>query len=80
MKGSWSIKSVLPTIAPELDYADLGEVSDGGAAQSAYLELLASDTALSRRAHLIEALRVYCQRDTDAMVRLAKFFADGLAS
>jgi uncharacterized protein DUF2779 len=80
MKGSWSIKSVLPTIAPELDYADLGEVSDGGAAQSAYLELLAPDTALPRRAHLIEALRVYCQRDTMAMVRLAKFFVDGVTS
>ena len=29
-KGSWSIKAVLPTIAPDLDYAALGEVSDGG--------------------------------------------------
>lgn len=77
MKGSWSIKSVLPTIAPELDYADLGEVSDGGSAQSAYLEVLSPDTPISRRAHLIAALRAYCQRDTLAMVRVARFFESG---
>ncbi len=38
MKGSWSIKEVLPTVAPELDYADLGEVHDGTAAQVAFAE------------------------------------------
>lgn len=80
MKGSWSIKSVLPTIAPELDYAALGEVNNGGAAQSAYLELLNPETAPARRAQLFEALRVYCQRDTLAMVRLAQFFTEGFAA
>jgi hypothetical protein len=78
MKGSWSIKSVLPTVAPELDYANLGEVADGGAAQTAYLEILSPQTSMERRADLIEALRVYCQRDTLAMIRLAQFFANGL--
>ena len=29
MHGSWSIKAVLPTIAPELDYASLSGVADG---------------------------------------------------
>ena len=39
-KGSWSIKAVLPTVAPELDYSGLGEVRDGIGAQGAYLELI----------------------------------------
>ena len=29
MLGSWSIKNVLPTVAPHLDYGSLGEVQDG---------------------------------------------------
>ena len=33
MQGSWSIKAVLPTVAPDLSYAKLGEVQDGLAAQ-----------------------------------------------
>ena len=37
MQGSWSIKAVLPTVAPDLSYAKLGEVQDGLAAQLAYL-------------------------------------------
>lgn len=36
-RGSWSIKAVLPTVAPELDYGDL-HVKDGSSAQQAYLE------------------------------------------
>ena len=34
MQGSWSIKAVLPTVAPDLSYAKLGEVQDGLAAQT----------------------------------------------
>jgi hypothetical protein len=77
MKGSWSIKGILPTISPELDYANLGEVSDGGSAQSAYVEVLSPDTPISRRVHLIAALRAYCQRDTLALVHVARFFESG---
>jgi len=33
--GSYSIKAVLPTVAPELDYGELDEVQDGTAAQLA---------------------------------------------
>ena len=73
MKGSWSIKEVLPTIAPDLDYADL-EVADGGMAQEAYREMIAADTGQERRAALAQALRVYCERDTMALVRVVRFF------
>ena len=40
MHGSWSIKAVLPTVAPDLSYAKLGDVRDGLAAQTAYLEAI----------------------------------------
>jgi hypothetical protein len=29
MLGSWSIKAVIPTVAPELDYKALDEVQEG---------------------------------------------------
>lgn len=78
-KGSWSLKVVVPTIAPELDYRGLSHVSDGGTAQLAYLEITNTDTPEDRRSELIDALRVYCRRDTEAMVRLAHQCCVGLA-
>ena len=73
MKGSWSIKAVLPTIAPDLDYAELPEVQDGGGAQEAYCEAIDPVTPPGRKQVLDEALRRYCGRDTEALVRLAAF-------
>ena len=75
MMGSWSIKAVLPTIAPELDYENLVDVADGGQAQLAYLEAVDPDTSADRRALLDQALRRYCGRDTMAMVRLTQVLA-----
>lgn len=72
MRGSWSIKAVLPTIAPELDYTKLA-VGDGGAAQDAYREILHSATPDERKQVLTQGLRDYCTLDTQAMVRLAWF-------
>jgi len=74
MKGSWSIKAVLPTIAPDLDYATLGEVQHGAAAQAAYREIIHPATAPERRAALIQDLRAYCALDTLALVRVARKF------
>ncbi|WP_449428490.1 DUF2779 domain-containing protein [Rhodanobacter umsongensis] len=75
MLGSWSIKRVLPTIAPELDYDELDDVADGGQAQLAYLEAIHPETPTERRATLDTALRRYCGRDTIAMVRLLQALA-----
>ena len=75
MRGSWSIKAVLPTIAPDLAYDDL-EVSSGGMAQAAFAEIIQHETETERRSQLREALLHYCERDTWAMVRLARFFQD----
>ncbi|RYU61412.1 DUF2779 domain-containing protein [Methylolobus aquaticus] len=70
MQGSWSIKSVLPTIAPELDYVTLA-VQHGAMAQEAYLELITAETPPARRAELRESLLRYCHTDTLAAVRIA---------
>jgi hypothetical protein len=77
MQGSWSIKAVLPTVAPGLDYSRLGEVQDGFAAQNAYLEAIATTTSDPRRAVLRRALLDYCRHDTLALARLVEFFAKG---
>jgi hypothetical protein len=75
MDGSWSLKAVLPTVAPDLSYAALGEVQDGLAAQSAYLEAIAPETTAPRRAALRRSLLDYCCQDTLALVRLVEFFS-----
>lgn len=76
MHGSWSIKAVLPTIAPELAYEDL-EVADGGMAQEAFREMLHPDTSAERSAALRRALLEYCERDTVALVHLVRYFEEG---
>jgi hypothetical protein len=77
MRGSFSIKKVLPVVAPDLDYAELDEVQEGTGAQVAYL-YAALDPAVTpaRRADLETKLRRYCQQDTWAMVEIAYFLAE----
>lgn len=75
MRGRWSIKSVLPTIAPDLDYGNL-EVANGGMAQEAFSEIMQPETSPERREQLHNALLLYCERDTLAMVRIAHYFED----
>ncbi|AER57026.1 hypothetical protein DSC_11910 [Pseudoxanthomonas spadix BD-a59] len=74
-RGSWSIKSVLPTVASELDYAQL-DVAGGEDAQMAYLRAIDPATDALERERLREGLLAYCHRDTWAMVRLAHAFDD----
>ena len=71
MKGSWSIKEVLPTIAPELDYANL-EVSDGAMAQEAYKEAIHGQTTPERKEEVRNAMLKYCQQDTIAMLKIVQ--------
>lgn len=78
MMGSYSIKNVLPTLAPELAYDNL-EVGGGTQAMQVYAELMDPDLPDARRTTLRESLLSYCERDTLAMVRLAHFFEDGAA-
>ncbi len=68
MRGSWSIKAVLPTVAPELAYGSLGEVQSGTDAQAGYLEAVHPDTSEKRRIVIRTALLDYCRRDTEAVM------------
>ena len=72
-KGSFSLKSVLPTVAPELGYSTLEGVRDGGMAMDAYAEAVHPDTPVVRKQELEQQLREYCKRDTFALVRLWQF-------
>ena len=73
MLGSWSLKAVLPTFAPDLDYSALEEIQEGSAASNAYLEAIDQRTSPERREQLRSRLLKYCRLDTEAMVRLVRF-------
>ena len=75
MLGSWSIKAVLPTIAPDMDYAQLEGIQEGTGASLAYLEAIDPETATARREEIRKDLLKYCKHDTEAMVRLVAYFA-----
>ncbi len=68
MRGSYSIKEVLPAMVPELSYAGL-EIADGMAAMQAYHEMCALDDP-AMLAELRRAMLEYCRLDTLAMVRI----------
>lgn len=74
-QGSWSIKQVLPAVAPDLRYDALDGVQDGGMAMTAFLEAISSETMPSRKAEIEKQLLQYCALDTYAMVRLWQYFA-----
>jgi hypothetical protein len=74
MLGSWSIKAVLPTIAPDMDYARLECIQEGNAASAAYLEAIDPQTTPERKEEIRKELLKYCKHDTEAMVRLVQFF------
>ena len=68
MKGSYSIKYVLPALVTELSYDDL-EIKEGGTASNTFLSMVngtfEGDLEETRR-QLLE----YCQLDTFAMVKI----------
>lgn len=70
MRGSFSIKAVLPVVTPELSYKDLDGVQDGLAAMAAWVEASDPQTPIERREALRAQLLSYCELDTWAMVKL----------
>jgi hypothetical protein len=68
MKGSYSIKAVLPSLVPELSYDNL-EINEGGLASIAY-ESLQTETDLMFIAEIKQQLLEYCKLDTFGMVRI----------
>ena len=67
--GSYSIKSVLPALAPEMTYDGM-EVANGQAAGIAWESLLRGGLNDDERKRVEKALRAYCGQDTLAMLRL----------
>jgi len=70
MKGSYSIKAVLPALVSELSYAQLG-IQDGGTASLTYMSLYEDTDCASieaKRSNLLD----YCKLDSLAMVALLK--------
>src|SRR5487761_2284062 len=74
MKGSWSIKAVLPTIAPHFDYSQLDDVQNGTLAQLAYLDIIDPETDPAVRDQKIGNLLRYCELDTQAMFEVVAYF------
>lgn len=70
--GSWRIKKVVPTIAPDLRYDVLPGVQDGDMAMAAYREAIAPATTPQRKAEIRDELLAYCSLDTRAMVAIWK--------
>ena len=68
-RGRYSLKSVLPAVAPDLDYADL-DLADGLAATAAYARMTAPGTPECEKSRIRQSLLAYCHRDTEAMVRV----------
>lgn len=74
-KGSWSIKSLLPSVAPDLQYSLLDGIQDGGMAMIAYVEAISDDVSQERKSTIERQLLAYCELDTFAMVRIWNVFS-----
>jgi hypothetical protein len=72
MQGSWSLKKILPVVAPDLDYG-AGEVQDGNAASAAWFEAQRTETTAERRVELASELTRYCALDTEGLLRLSLY-------
>jgi len=70
MKGSYSIKYVLPALVPEMAeaYQELEGVQNGSEAMSAFAHMSKLDSVEKEK--MREALLAYCKLDTLAMVRV----------
>jgi hypothetical protein len=76
MLGSWSIKAVLPTVSPQLDYASLDGIKEGTEASDGFVEAIDPNTSPDRKAELERQLLRYCRFDTEAMVEIVRFFCN----
>ena len=68
MRGSYSIKEVLPAMIPDLSYSGM-EIADGMAAMQAYHDMCALEPG-EKLDKLRAAMLEYCRLDTLAMVRI----------
>ena len=73
MHGSWSIKYVLPAIAPDLNYQEL-DITNGQMAQEAYMKMNTGSPNSKEVVKLRSNLLKYCKLDTEAMIRIVMYF------
>ena len=67
--GSFSLKSVLPAILPEMSYANL-EIQEGQLASLEYLEMIDPATPTEEKEQIKMDLLTYCGHDTLAMLKI----------
>ena len=69
-RGSFSLKAVTPALVPGFGYGDLDAVHDGAQATTEFARIVAGSCGVDEEARVRRALRAYCARDTEALVRL----------
>ena len=77
MKGSYSIKAVLPALVPELSYKNL-EIKEGGTASNTFTQMVLGEF----KGDIIQTrndLLAYCKMDTYAMVRILEKLYNSLS-
>jgi hypothetical protein len=79
LRGSFSIKAVLPAFVPTLGYQDL-VIRDGLTASLAHATLVDPRVDPARRAEIRAQLLAYCARDTEAMLALYRVLGAPLAA
>ena len=68
MKGSYSIKNVLPALVSDLRYDNIN-IKEGEMASSTFLSM-ANNTFKADESNIRDDLKEYCRLDTYAMVRI----------
>lgn len=77
-RGSFSIKRVLPALAPHLRYDEL-EIGDGKAAMHEYLRSFELECE-NERQEIYQNLYTYCAMDTRALVEIRSYLKSWLAN
>lgn len=67
--GSFSLKSVLPTLVPEMKYTDI-EIQEGGVASIEYLRMIDPLTSFEEKERIKRNLLIYCGYDTLGMLKI----------
>jgi len=68
-QGSFSLKSILPALVPDMKYEDLA-IHEGNQAALEYLRMIDPCTSPAEKQEIKKALQRYCGQDTLAMVKI----------
>jgi predicted RecB family nuclease len=77
MKGSYSIKNVLPALVSDLNYNTLN-IGSGSIAMAAF-EHLQTEVDIFKIAETRDALKAYCEMDTLAMVKILEVLENSVS-